>query len=374
MPLNMGWPMADKQIYDSRLRRLTGGLAKSGLNGVVVAPGPNLRYLTGVHSLMLERPFLFFVPAEGTPQLVAPTLESGPYRKCPVKMGIHAWTDSEGSGGAIKRAVGELKLRGKWGVEGRVPFQYLHALQQHAKPRLTDAEPILQGLREVKDEAEVLLLKRSGEIISRAYERLPSLIHEGMTELELGRKVGNEILEGGATEVMDILVQSGPRAADPHGLPSDKKILRGESIIIDTSSTFEGYYADITRTFCLGDSKEVESVYDEVLAAEKKGIAAAGEGVEVGEVDRAARTHLRKAGLGRYFTHRTGHGLGLEVHEAPYVVEGGKEKLRDGMFFTVEPGAYLTGKLGVRIEDDVTIEGGKAVEISSTPKEYGWWR
>jgi len=366
--------MADKLTHNSRLRRLAGGLAKSGLAGAIVVPGPNMRYLTGVNSLMLERPFLLLVPADGTPQLVAPTLESGPYRRCPVKMNIHDWTDSQGPGGAIRRAVEELELRGSWGVEGRVPFQYLHALQRHAKLLLKDAEPVLQGLREVKDETEVRLLKRSGRIISQAYERFPALIHEGMTELELGRRVRNTILESGATEVTDVLVQSGPRAADPHGLPSDKKILRGESIIVDASSTFEGYYADITRTFCIGDSKEVESVYDEVLTAEKEGIAAAGEGVEVGKVDGAARSYLERAGLGKYFIHRTGHGLGLEVHEAPYIVEGGKEKLRNGMFFTVEPGAYLTGKLGVRIEDDVMIEGGKAVEISSTPKEHGWWR
>ncbi|MDV3244871.1 MAG: Xaa-Pro peptidase family protein [Nitrososphaerales archaeon] len=366
--------MATKDVHVARLRRLTKELGRSGLDGAIVAPGPNMRYLTGVNSLLLERPFLLFVPADGTPNLVAPSLEAGPYKRCPVRLSVHEWTDSQGSSGAIKVAVRELRLRGRWGVEGRVPFLFLHRLQEHADLRAEDAEPVLQGLREVKDEAEARLMRRSARILSRACEEFPALIREGMTEQEIGRKASDAIFAQGATGILDLLVQSGARAADPHGLPSGKKVRRGESIIIDASSTFEGYYADITRAFCLGNSREVGSVYAEVLAAEERAIAAAKEGVEVGRVDAAARNHLENAGLGKYFTHRTGHGLGLEVHEAPYIVEGGKEKLRRNMFFTVEPGAYLTGKLGIRIEDDVTIDGGRAVEITDAPKEYGWWR
>ena len=172
----------------------------------------------------------------------------------------------------------------------------------------------------------------------------------------------------------DMLVQSGPRAADPHGLPSPKKIGRGESIIIDVGSTFDGYYSDITRAFCIGESREMERVYDRVLEANVAGIGEAARGVRVGRVDAAARGVLKKAGLGKFFTHRTGHGLGLEIHEAPYIVENGKEKLDSNMCFTVEPGAYIRGKLGVRIEDDVLIDGKKGVPITDTPKEFGWWR
>ena len=139
-------------------------------------------------------------------------------------------------------------------------------------------------------------------------------------------------------------------------------------------SVYEGYYADITRAFCIGSSEDMEKVYAKVLEAETKGIEAAGRGVTVGEVDGASRKVLQKAGMGKYFIHRTGHGLGLEVHEAPYIVEGGKEKLGSNMCFTVEPGVYLRGKLGVRIEDDVVIEGKSGVAITNTPKEFGWWK
>ena len=171
-----------------------------------------------------------------------------------------------------------------------------------------------------------------------------------------------------------MLVQSGQKAADPHGLPTAKKIGRGESIIIDVGSVYLGYYADITRTFCIGSSPEVERVYERVLEAENAGIGRASAGARVGEVDKAARSVLERAGMGKYFIHRTGHGLGLEVHEAPYIVEGGKEKLAPNMCFTVEPGVYIRGKLGVRIEDDVLMAGKRGAAITDAPKSFGWWK
>lgn len=363
----------DSQDFRGRVRRLKESLLKAKLDGAVLVPGPNLRYFTGVESLLLERPFMMLVPVEGRVQLVAPKLEAGPYFGSPIEMEIQEWTDSQGWDGAISKATKELKPRGAWGVEGKVPFLFLHRLMRHASPRFDDAEPVLQGLREVKDEAEAALLRNAAKILSKSFEEFPDLITEGITELELGRRAREVIYENGATKVEDLLVQSGPRAADPHGLPSSRKVRRGEGIIFDISSTFEGYFADITRTLALGTSKELRDVYTRVLEAEERGIEAARSGVPVGTVDHAARSHLTKAGLGKYFIHRTGHGLGLEVHEAPYIVESGKEKLKDGMCFTVEPGAYIRGKLGVRMEDDVLVEQGKGVEITSPPKEFGWW-
>jgi Xaa-Pro aminopeptidase len=171
------------------------------------------------------------------------------------------------------------------------------------------------------------------------------------------------------------MVQSGERAADPHSETSSRKIGRGESIVVDVVSTYGGYAADITRTFALGSGSAVEKVYRSVLSAQEKAIDSAKAGAATGKVDAAARDSLREDGLAEYFIHRTGHGLGLEVHEAPYIVSGGRERLRKGMVFTAEPGAYIPGKLGVRIEDDLVIsEGGSGEVITNVPKEYGWWR
>lgn len=366
--------MRQDSVYAGRIRKLKVGLRKAGLGGAVIVPGPNMRYFTGVNSLLLERPFMLLVPADGEPHLVAPALESGPYIEGPLPMKVHSWTDSQGSAGAIAEAVKGARVRGEWGAEGKVPFLFLDRLLKKASPKFRDAEPILQGLREIKDGAEVRLLKKSADILSRAFEEFPGILKEGLTELEVAKAATDAIYSRGATKVDDMLVQSGPRAADPHGLPSPRKIGRGESIIIDVGSVYDGYYADVTRTFCIGSSPEMEKVYEKVLEAETSGIAKSAEGVTVGSVDGAARGVLEMAGMGKYFIHRTGHGLGLEVHEAPYIVEGGRERLGSNMCFTVEPGVYIRGKLGVRIEDDVIIEGKKGVATTDTPKEFGWWK
>ncbi|QQG48617.1 MAG: aminopeptidase P family protein [archaeon] len=363
----------NKSMSGSRASRLRAELERSGLDGVVVVPGPNLRYFTGVDSLLLERPFMLLVPSEGEARLIAPELEAGPYRDCEMPMKIHSWTDSQGSAGAIGKALADVEMKGKWGVEGKVPFLFLSKVMKRTRTKFEDAEPILQGLREVKDPEEVRLLKKAGRILSDSFEEFPGILREGRSEIEVGKSATELIYEHGATKVDAMLVQSGPRAADPHSLPSSRKVRKGEGVIFDVGATFEGYYADITRTICVGKAPEVERVYERVLEAEEKGIKKAGAGTRVGAVDGAARGTLEKAGLGRYFIHRTGHGLGLEVHEAPYIVEGGKEKLGEGMCFTVEPGAYIRGKLGVRIEDDVLVEGGDGVAITDTPKEFGWW-
>ena len=366
--------MIDKSVCTARLERLRKAIGSVGLDGVVIVPGPNMQYYTGIESLLLERPFLLLMPYSGEPQLVAPALEAGPYRKSPMPLSIHSWTDSEGYSGALTKAVAPLKGAKTLGVEGKVPFLFLHRLMQHAEYKFEDAEPILQRQRETKDETEMHLLKKAARILSKAFRGLPDVLRVGAAESELAKAATELIYSNGATKVDAMLVQSGWRAADPHGLPTSKKVGRGESIIFDVGSTFEGYYADMTRTFCIGKSEDVEEVYAKVLEAEERGIDAAASGVEVGEIDGASRDVLRRAGLGDYFIHRTGHGLGLEVHEAPYIVEGGKEKLAPGMCFTVEPGVYKRGKLGVRMEDNVLIEGKRGVEITNTPKEFGWWR
>lgn len=340
----------------------------------MITAGPNLRYYTGVNSILLERPFLFFAFAEGEPSMVAPELEAGQYRSCPLKINICSWTDNEGPSKAFKELRKEHEISGRWGVEGRVPYLYLHHLLKHASPKLENAEPILQRVRETKDPEEVALMKRSARILSAAFSAIPGMMDEGMTEQELERRISQEIFLSGADRISDLLVQSGERSAYPHGLPSKRKIRRGDSVVIDSSSSHSGYIADITRTFVMGGSRELEDTYGRVLEAEEKAIRQARSGVTVGSVDAAARNYLRRKGLSKYFIHRTGHGLGLEVHEAPYIVDGGEEVLRPNMFFTIEPGVYRPGRYGVRVEDNVMSKAGGRDVITSTPKEYGWWR
>jgi len=226
----------------------------------------------------------------------------------------------------------------------------------------------------LKDQAELALVRKSASILSKSFLEIPHLLREGMTERDLGRKISDTIYSHGGERVEDLLVQSGPNSANPHWLPSSKKIRRGESIVIDVSSTYSGYYADITRTCMLGNDNDFEDLYGKVLQAEERAIRTSRSGATVGAVDEAARKSLRRQNLDRYFIHRTGHGLGLEVHEAPYIVAGGREKLLPSMVFTIEPGIYLPGKQGVRIEDNVVTTSRGSEVTTDLPKEYGWWR
>jgi len=361
--------------YSRRLEKLQTATRKRNLEGIILVPGPNVRYFTGVHSMLLERLFLLLVPKSGDPQLVAPTLESGPYRQGPFKIAVNSWTDSEGPTQALQTAIKALELRGKWGVDDRTPFRFINLLMNNAKPELTSAEDALQSIREIKDEEEIRHLRRSATILAKSFLEIPSMIKPGIKESELAGRLAQAIRANGADTVDDILVQAGKSSADPHHIASSRRITRNESIVVDVGSAYSGYYADITRTFMVGVSDEFERLYSKVLEAQMAAIKMSKGGVTTGVVDAAARNTLRDNHLDGYFVHRTGHGLGLEVHESPYIVEGGTEKLRAGMVYTVEPGVYIPSKTGIRIEDDLLVmERGHAILTKELPREYGWWK
>jgi Xaa-Pro aminopeptidase len=358
---------------ERRAGRLAKELRSAGFGGAIIAPGPNLTYYTGVRAHLFERPFLLLVQSDGDAHLLAPKLEAGPFRGS-IPLTVHAWDDTEGPSRAFRDLLKSVDTAGTWGCDGRVPFGFLnHLLSMGLKVK--PADDILQSIREVKEPAELELIRKSAAILSGAILKVPEVLREGMAEKELARFIVEDELANGADEV-DPMVQSGARAADPHSETSARKIGRGESVVVDVVSSYGGYVADITRTFVLGNDSLVERTYRSVLAAQQKAIESAKVGVATGRVDAAARESLKSDGLAKYFIHRTGHGLGLEVHEAPYIVSGGRERLRSGMVFTVEPGAYIPGKLGVRIEDDIAIskEGRAEVMTGKVPKDYGWWR
>jgi len=240
---------------------------------------------------------------------------------------------------------------------------------------LEDAEPLLGRIRETKDPEEMRYLQQAALILCRSLLRFPNMIRPGMTELQLARELMEEIYSNGAEHVDEVLIQSGRMAADPHHLPSTRKLRRKESIVVDATCQFAGYYADITRTFILGRDENFDSIYLSVLEAQEAALSTSKAGETVGAVDYAARSRLEQNQLGEFFIHRTGHGLGLEVHELPYIVQDGRELLEPRMVFTVEPSVYFPTKMGVRIEDDVLVtDSGRKVLTRSLPKGLGWWR
>lgn len=357
----------DLSIFQGRIKNLSKKLQSYGLEGVIIVPGPNMYYYTGVKSILLERPFMLFIWDNSDVSLLAPELESGPYRRLGIN--VYPWSDDEGPEKALEAIC--RRITGKWGIDGKMPFGYYSILRKWINKTI-NADGILLAQREIKDDKEIRLVRKSSQILSNAFQKLPELMSEGMKESELAKKMTDLIYSFGADSVEDVLVQSGKRASDPHSLPTSKKIMRDELVVVDISSTYNGYFSDITRTVSISKPKDAEEVYETVLLAQTNAIKSCFPGAKAEDIDVAARETIKSRGYESYFIHRTGHGLGLEVHEQPYIVSGNKEEIKEGMVFTVEPGIYIKNRLGIRIEDDILI-GSRAEEITKVPKEYLWW-
>jgi Xaa-Pro dipeptidase len=238
---------------------------------------------------------------------------------------------------------------------------------------LVATEPWLPELRMTKDESELAHMRRAVEIAERAMQRLldGGALRPGRTELEVAADLQVAMLqEGGEGQAFSPIVVAGPNSAAPHASPSDRRMEEGDLVTIDWGTTCKGYRSDITRTFVLGEpTPEMERIHDAVLTANQAGRLAIRDGLVAQEVDRAARRAITLAGFGEFFIHRTGHGLGLETHEPPYIVEGNLDLLKVGMTFTVEPGIYVPGLGGVRIEDNVVVTAEGSETLTSLPRE-----
>lgn len=351
-----------------RLSRLRAIMERSAVDVVSLIPGPNLRYLTNSAHYIGERPIVMFVPLEGMPVAVIPRLEIALFRKHPMESDLHVYTDAEGPDAAFGTALAALDVSGKTiGVEGgRLRFfeaELIGRLAPHA--RLVDADLPLVGLRIVKDAGEVAAIRRAAGISEKALRMTLDRVRVGMSEREISAMLDTCLLEMGAWGIaFPTIVRGGSNSALPHSQGGDYRLRAGDPLLFDFGGTFNGYCADITRTVFVGEpSEDHRAFYEAVLAANASGRAAIRPGVTAESVDRAARAPLVSAGHEVLIRHRTGHGLGLEVHEWPYIVEGNKSLLEPGMVFTVEPGVYRIGEIGVRIEDDmlVTEEGAESL-------------
>jgi len=345
-----------------RIQRLTELMVAQGVDCVAVMPGANLRYLAGVSFRLSERPTLAFFSAKVKPAAVVPSFEVPRFTagSTSIDWQLFSWPDEAGPAAAFAAAAGALGLTGKTlAIEENVlRVRELRLLEAGAPGvHFAPAEPILAAMRIRKDAAEVAKMRQAVAITEEAFEAVLPDIRVGMSERSIAERLTMELKRGGAEALaFDLAVVSGPNSALPHGQPGDRKLQAGELLLFDFGVTVDGYASDITRTVAVGEiGSELRRVYDVVRRANEAGRAAGRPGVEIQEVDRAARKVIVEAGFGSYFTHRTGHGLGLDIHEAPYACEGDTTILEPGMTFTVEPGIYLPGKGGVRIEDDVLI-------------------
>ena len=360
-------------------RRLYSRQQAAGLDCVALVPGPNMRYLSGLPLFMSERPIVALYPLGRRPALLLPELERG--RAAEVTAGavdLFSYSDEEGHGPAFARVAEALALDGK-----RVAVEYLHmrvlelrALEASApESSFVSLEEVLPGLRVVKDRDEVAAIRAAIDLTERALHTLiaPGTHNTfvGRTERQVAEELTREILRAGADAIAFMIVVAGPNGADPHAGPSDRPLQEGDLMTIDCGAVLGGYISDITRTFAVGQvSDELRSMYEVVRQANAAGRLAARPGIAAQEVDRAARGIIMEAGYGELFFHRTGHGLGLETHEPPYMVEGNEQLLEPGMVFTVEPGVYRAGLGGVRIEDDVVVTEDGAESLTTFPREW----
>jgi Xaa-Pro dipeptidase len=362
-------------MNQARLHRLEKKVLAHGLDGIAVMPGPNMVYLSDIHAHVSERPILLLLPADDDPAIIMPTLEAEKARAAGISEDrIFGWSDDEGYTSAFQLACAQLELSDfLLGVEAlHMRVLELELLHRYA-PGLTTthAEPILGALRQIKDEDEITRMEKAIDVAQRAMEKLIPRIKLGQSEKKIAAMLTQELIEaGGHSAAFDPIVSAGPNAASPHAVPTDRPVQAGDLLVIDWGVFIDDYPSDITRTFAAGSvESEFENIYEIVREANEAAKAAAKPGASGRDVDRAARRVIEDANYGPNFFHRTGHGLGLEVHEQPYIMEGNTEPLVEGQVFTIEPGIYLPGRAGVRIEDDVVITADGCRSLTTLSRE-----
>ncbi|WP_440772716.1 M24 family metallopeptidase [Natronorubrum sp. DTA28] len=387
----------ERRIADCQRR-----LERTDASLLVCFPSPNLTYLTGFEESPSERHLLLFVPRVGTPTVVAPTMYDRQLADVPIddpSLEIRLWDDSDDPVAVIDGVLEELLEQGRGNdsttsdgtgdepptilVDDRMWATFTQDLRACVPDaRFGLASDVLEDIRIRKDEVELDALRRAGAIADRVSLEIRSRGDDllGTTEAELASEIERLLAaEGGGKPAFETIVASGPNGAQPHHHSGDREIERGDPIVLDfgafVAADLEAgtgrYPGDQTRTIVVGEpSDEYERVHEVVREAQQAAVDAVEPGVRAGAVDRAARTTIEAAGYGDAFVHRTGHGVGLEVHEPPYIVEGNDRKLEPGMVFSIEPGVYLEGKFGVRIEDLVVVTEDGAERLNDSPR--GW--
>ena len=354
----------------ARLTKLGPLVEARGLDCLALVPGANLYYLTGLDFHLGDRPTVAFFRPDQPPALVLPALEL-PKVAGMETLELFPWTDEEGCDFAFRRAAIDCRLAGaRIGVEAfAIRYVETSLLRTHALDcELVPADQVVGELRMRKEPEEIARMRLAAEMAQGALTAILDGLHPGMTERDIASRLKLQIMTLGADSFFQPIVSGGPNAANPHASPGDRPLQSGDFLLFDWGAYADGYTSDITRTFPIGEMEpEMRQVYQVVRQANAAGRAAVRPGATCSEVDAAARRVIEQAGYGCFFTHRTGHGLGLEVHEPPYIVAGNKQVLEVGMTFTIEPGIYLPGRNGVRIEDDVvvTVDGCESLTTMS---------
>ncbi|GAA4895854.1 M24 family metallopeptidase [Streptomyces coeruleoprunus] len=356
--------------YRARMDRALHAAADAGLAGLVVAPGPDMAHLTGYRPPAETERLTLLVLAPGQdPTLVVPALEAPDAAKAPgaQALTLRDWTDGTDPYALAAPLLGRT---GRFGVSDNTWALHLLALQEQVPGTSYVALSTgLPMLRAVKDAQELARLEVAGAAADAAYEEILKVPFAGRRESDVAADLAALLRRFGHEQVDFTIVASGPNGADPHHEAGERTIRHGDTVVLDFGGLMHGYGSDTSRTVHVGEPPaEVRRVHDVVRAAQQAGFEAVRPGAACQDVDRAARAVIREAGYGEYFIHRTGHGIGVTTHEPPYMIEGEEQPLVPGMCFSVEPGVYLPGRFGVRIEDIVTVTGDGGRRFNNTSR------
>ena len=367
-------------VYAKRLRAAAAAAADAGLAGLVITPGYDLRYLVGSRAQTFERLTALVLPATGEPTVVVPRLELASLKESAVTelgLAVRDWVDGDDPYGVVADALGGAqagqsgRLAVATAVTDAMPALHLLPLADVLGVVPVLATDVLRRLRMIKDAAEIDALRKAGAAIDRVHARVPEFLVPGRTEADVAADIAEAIVAEGHSAVAFIIVGSGPHGADPHHECSDRELRAGDIVVVDIGGPYEpGYNSDSTRTYSIGEpDAEVARRYAVLQRAQQAAVEAVRPGVTAEQVDAVARDVLEAEGLAEAFVHRTGHGIGLSVHEEPYIVAGNALTLEEGMAFSVEPGIYFPGHWGARIEDIVVVTADGALPVNNRPHE-----
>jgi Xaa-Pro dipeptidase len=363
-------------MFETRITCLRQTMEEKNLEAIALLPGPSLFFLSGLSFHLLERPIVSFFTIRHDPLFIVPELERSKVENCPLEIDVLDYGEDQASRlEAFDSAGKKLRLEGsRIGIEPLVMRAFELRLLEGAIPSATfvSADDIVSELRLNKDETEIETMRKAVEVAEIALKETVDRVKTGMSELELASELVIQLLRAGSEPEIPFnpIVSSGPNSAFVHATPSERKLMTGDILMIDFGARVKGYISDITRTFAIGEiSDEMRKVYEVVKEANAAGKKAVKVGVKCSEVDRAARSVIEEAGYGEFFIHRTGHGIGLEGHEGPYISGDNELLLSEGMTFTIEPALYLTNQGGVRIEDNVVVTSGGVECLTSYPRE-----
>lgn len=363
-------------MFKSRLSRLDKLMASNKIDAIVLNPGPSLVYLTGLHFHLMERPTLFIYQRGESPVLILPELESAKLAGISMSVSVHTFGDDPASWqGVFDQALSKWKNQPVIaGVEPiRLRFLEMEYLQKAAPgAKFSSADSVVSVLRSQKDEHEIECMRKAVQIAQNGLLATIPFIKPGVSEQDLASELIIQLYKAGSSPELPFMpiIASGPNSANPHAVPTARKLQKGDLLVIDWGAAYEDYCSDLTRTFAIGEpAPELVEIYNTVQAANAAGRAAGKPGLPAGAVDDVTRRVIDQAGFGKYFTHRTGHGLGMEAHEQPYMFAGNSLELAPGMTYTVEPGIYLPGKGGVRIEDNIVVTETGCESLSDIPRD-----